>query len=295
MRPTRFGDVMAAISFLIWGLLPLYYQFIPNAAMDEMLAIRLIGSVPFGLLILVLVKGRLPDMNTIVADKRSMLYAFGASVMMCVSWSAFTWAITHERVIDASLGFFISPLTMVALGVLVLKERLSFGKKLGVAFASLGLIYQVVQYGEVPVIALIMALFFTFYGWLKKKVNYDWATCLFMEALLVAPFALVYIGFKTATGASVALGADTATFLLYVGSAPMTLLPLVFYSIAIRHTHMSNVGLMQYIEPSIQFLLAVWLFGEAFDDVKAVSFGLIWFGLLITIAEVTRQKVARSF
>ncbi|RJX68389.1 EamA family transporter RarD [Vibrio sinensis] len=285
MSESRFGNRMAAFSFLLWGILPLYYQFLPNAAMDELLSMRIVASVPFAALIIFAIHRRPPNIAAILADTRSLWLAMLAGVLMCVSWTAFTWAMTSGRVIDASLGFFISPLTMAALGVLVLGEKLSLGKRIAFTLASLGLSYQVYQYGEVPYVALSMAIFFTLYGWCKKKIKYDWATCLYVEALTLAPIALGYLFFKDITMGKLALSVDWKTFALYVGAAPITLLPLVFYSIAIRHTTMSMVALMQYIEPSLQFLLAVFFFAEAFDNVKLVSFSLIWGGLLFTILE----------
>ncbi|NOH53053.1 EamA family transporter RarD [Vibrio coralliilyticus] len=291
MSQERTGNWMAALSFLLWGLLPLYYQYLPNAALDELLTVRLVASVPFGILIVLFVTKRMPDFSAIFADRRSLAITFLGSTLMSISWCAFTWAITNDRVIDASLGFFISPLTMTALGVFVLGEKLSLGKKVALVLASAGLSYQVMQYGQVPVIALTMAIFFTLYGWCKKKIRYEWSTCLFVEALALMPFALGYLIFKEMTVGTESFNSGWETFSLYVGAAPATLIPLLFYSLAIRLTSMSTVGLMQYIEPSIQFLLAIYLFGEVFDEVKLVSFSLIWAGLLFTIAESAKKRV----
>ncbi|NOH61637.1 EamA family transporter RarD [Vibrio sp. RE88] len=291
MSQERTGNWMAALSFLLWGLLPLYYQYLPNAALDELLTVRLVASVPFGILIVLFVTKRMPDFSAIFADRRSLAITFLGSTLMSISWCAFTWAITNDRVIDASLGFFISPLTMTALGVFVLGEKLSLGKKVALVLASAGLSYQVMQYGQIPVIALTMAIFFTLYGWCKKKIRYEWSTCLFVEALALMPFALGYLIFKEMTVGTESLNSGWETFALYVGAAPATLIPLLFYSLAIRLTSMSTVGLMQYIEPSIQFLLAIYLFGEVFDEVKLVSFSLIWAGLLFTIAESAKKRV----
>ena len=295
MNDSRFGNSMAALSFALWGLLPLYYQFLPNAAMDELLAFRLMASVPFAALMIIFTQRKRIDLKAVFADRASLSRAFIASTLMCISWTAFTWAMTNDRVIDASLGFFISPLTMAALGVFVLKEQISAGKKVALVLATAGLSYQVMQYGQVPYIALTMAIFFTLYGWFKKKINYDWATCLFVEVLLLTPFALSYLIIKQATVGTVSLESGWQTLLLYIGSAPITLLPLIFYSMAIRLTSMSNVALMQYIEPSLQFVLAVFLFGEVFDEVKLVSFSLIWAGLLFIIIEtlVKRRPLAK--
>lgn len=290
MNNTRFGNAMAALSFAVWGLLPLYYQFLPNAAMDELLAFRLIASVPFAALMVIFLQHKSINLREILTDKRSFCMAFIASSLMCVSWTAFTWAMTNDRVIDASLGFFISPLTMAALGVFLLGEHLSMGKKIALTLAGTGLLYQVIQYGEIPYIALTMAVFFTLYGYFKKKINYDWATCLFVEVLVLTPFAIAYLIYKQYTVGAVSFDSGWQTTLLYIGSAPVTLLPLIFYSMAIRMTTMSNVALTQYIEPSIQFLLAVFVFGEMFDEVKLISFSLIWAGLLFTIIETLGKR-----
>ncbi|EHZ2655621.1 EamA family transporter RarD [Vibrio vulnificus] len=293
MKTTSYGNIMAAISFLIWGLTPIYYRLMPSAQMDELLAMRIIASVPVGLVLVYFITGKLPEFRRVWHDKRSLLYTLIAALLMCISWSTFTWALTNDRVIDASLGFFISPLMMVALGVLVLKETLSPGKKLAIFFAALGLGYQIVHYGEIPYVALTMGVFFTLYGFCKKKIAYDWSTTLFFEALLLAPVATIYMAMKYAQGDAVSLSSDLSTLLLYLGSGPVTIAPLIFYSIAIRYTNMTNIGLMQYIEPTLQFLLAVFIFAEYFDQVKMVSFGLIWFGLLLTIAETLANRVKR--
>lgn len=281
---------MAAFSFILWGLLPLYYQYLPNAAMDELLAIRLAFSVPFGALLVLAITKQWPKLKAIFADKVSLAYSSAATVMMSISWTAFIWALTNDRVMDASLGYFIAPITMMGLGVFLLKEHLSPGKKAALAFACIGLGYQMFHYGQVPYVALTMAIFFSFYGWCKKKANYDWSTGLFVEALVVLPIAAGYLLFKEFTVGAESFHSGGWTFLLYVGAAPVTLLPLIFYSIAIRLTTMSTIGLMQYIEPSIQFVLALYLFGEAFDQVKAVSFGFIWLGLTFTILEGIRAQ-----
>ncbi|EHH1221096.1 EamA family transporter RarD [Vibrio parahaemolyticus] len=294
MNHRHYGNFMAALSFVIWGLLPVYYRFLPNAAMDELLAWRIIGSVTVGILIVYAVTRHWPNWSQVWRDKKSLWYTFVASSLMCISWSAFTWALTHHRVIDASLGFFIGPLVSVALGVFVLGDKLSKGQLIAILLATCGVLYQVFQYGQLPFVALTMGLFFALYGLYKKKINYDWSTTLFIEALVLAPFALGYLLFKQWTTGELASSVDTTTLLLYVGSAPITILPLIFYSIAIRITNLSTVGLMQYIEPSLQFILAVVFFGELFDDVKAVTFAFIWVGLLLTIFEGVAKGIKRK-
>ncbi|WP_221073004.1 EamA family transporter RarD [Vibrio alfacsensis] len=294
MNNSRYGNVMAALSFVIWGLLPIYYRYLPNAAMDELLALRIIGSVPVGILLVFAMTRRWPNWAEIWQDQKSLGYAFLASSLMCISWVAFIWALTNNRVIDASLGFFIGPLISVALGVFVLGDKLSKGKFAAILLAAVGVIYQVVQYGQLPMVALTMGLFFSLYGLFKKKINYNWSTTLFVEALLLTPIACGYLLFKQVTVGNLSSTVDLGIFLLYLGSAPVTILPLIFYSIAIRITSLSSVGLMQYIEPSLQFILAVLFFGELFDSVKAVTFAFIWVGLLLTVVEGIFSRAKRG-
>lgn len=276
---------MAALAFIAWGAMPLYYQFLPHAQMDELLSFRIVGSLPFLLFILWRRKGPSFNIKAVFSDKKSLPFSALASIMMCISWAAFTWAMTNDRVLDASLGFFINPLLAIGLGVFVFKETLSLGQKAAVFFGGCGLFYQIWQYAEVPLAAVIMAVFFTLYGWCKRHVQYDTITSLFVEIALLSPIALVYFLYKVATDTSVVMTSDLTTVLLYIGSAPITLLPLYFFSVALKHAKMSMIGLIQYIEPSLQFLLAVIIFGEVFDNVKLVSFTLIWFGLAISILE----------
>ncbi len=273
---------MAALSFVIWGLLPIYYRFLPNASMDELLALRIIGSVPVGFILVLAMTRHMPKWSKVGKIKVTLVYVV-ASSLMCISWVAFTWALTNNRVIDASLGFFIGPLISVALGVFILGDKLSKGQFIAILLATIGVLYQVFQYGQLPLVALTMGLFFSLYGLFKKKINFDWSTTLFIEALVLTPIALTYLIVKQVTVGELASTVDMTTFMLYLGSAPVTILPLIFYSIAIRITNLSTVGLMQYIEPSLQFVLAVVFFGELFDNVKAVTFAFIWVGLLFTI------------
>lgn len=292
MPDKRVGNGVAALSFVIWGLLPLYYQFLPQAASDELLALRIIASVPLCLIIVIITTKRLPNLAKIWADKRSFVYATAAAVAMSFSWVAFTWALTNEQVMESSLGFFISPIATLALGVLFLGEELSPGKRIALLFACVGLGYQVIHYGEIPLVAITIALFFSVYGWLKKKIDYDWGTSLFIEALVLLPIALCFMLYKEHTVSTISLHSGLPTLILYLGAAPATLLPLIFYSVAIRLTSLSTIGLMQYIEPSIQFVLAVYLFGEVFDEVKLISFGFIWLGLSFSVFEGVRSHSA---
>lgn len=285
MRTQRVGNALAAFSFVLWGILPIYYQFLPEADINDLLALRILFSVPFMLLVMGMLKRPFPSLHTLWQDKRSLAVSGLAGLIMCISWYAFTWSLTHGQVLAASLGFFINPLFAVTLGVIFLKERLSAAQFVAVLLAIAGIGYQVWYYGELPWLSLIMGSFFALYGLCKKFIRYDALTSVTLESALLSPFALLFLLFSGFQGTSTALSSDTTTLLLYMGSAPVTLLPLIFFALAIQRTSLTMVGLMQYIEPSLQFMLAVWLFGEMFEPAKAISFGLIWLGLVICSLE----------
>jgi RarD protein len=296
MQSHRAGNMLAAFSFILWGILPLYYQYLPQANTNELLALRLIFSVPVMLIVMVLLRQPIPAIKDILADKKSLAMCGVAGVIMSVSWYAFTWAITHDQVLAASLGYFINPLFAIALAMFFLKEKLTKAQVIAVILAILGIGYQVWQYGQLPWLSLIMGSFFAVYGLTKKYIKYDALTSVTIEAALLTPFALIYMIWLYFSGDSVALTSGTTTFLLYAGAAPVTVAPLIFFALALNRTSLTMVGLMQYIEPSLQFLLAVFLFGEVFDHTKAISFGLIWLGLIFCTLEalppLSRRKKA---
>ncbi|OAN13007.1 permease [Photobacterium jeanii] len=293
MQSQRAGNALAAFSFVLWGLLPLYYQYLPQANINDLLALRIVFSVPCMFLICMMLRQPLPKLAELLKDKRSLVMAFIAGLIMCVSWYAFTWAMTHGQVLAASLGFFINPLFAIALAVFFLKERLSHAQVMAVILGILGIGYQVWHYGELPWISLIMGSFFALYGLCKKNIRFDAMTSVTLEAALLAPLAIGFLAWTYIDGTSTALYADSSTLMLYIGSAPVTLAPLVFFALAINRTSLTMVGLMQYIEPSLQFILAVVLFNEVFDGVKAVSFGFIWLGLILCTLEAVLRMVKR--
>lgn len=278
------GNLLAAFSFVLWGLLPLYYQYLPNADINELLAYRILFSLPFMLIVFALL-GKKINIRAILEDKRSLFLTLIAGIVMCGSWYAFTWAITHGDVLAASLGYFINPLFAIAFGVLFLKDKLSHAQAMAVILGIVGIAYQVYAYGELPWIALIMGSFFAVYGLIKKFIRYDSLTSVTLEAVWFMPFALIYILWLSLTHQSEAINGGAISIALFIGSAPVTLLPLIFFALAVNRTSLTNIGLMQYIEPSLQFSLAVLLFGEVFDEVKLVSFSLIWLGLLLCTLE----------
>ncbi|BBG59801.1 MULTISPECIES: EamA family transporter RarD [Providencia] len=289
----RSGVALAIFSYILWGITPLFYRLLPDAQAMELLAQRLIWSIPFLFIIRLAIKNK-SLWKQVWADKRSILLCLFSSSIMAISWTAFTYALTHGQVLAASLGYFINPLFSILLGVIFLRERLVFSEKMAVLFIFAGVMYQIFQYGELPALALVMGSAFAVYGLIRKFIRFDVITSLFIEALWLLPLAIGITWWLSANNMSAVMNGDWQTKILYMLAAPVTIIPLLFFTAAIKRTTLTVIGLAQYIEPTIQFLLAVFLFNELFDWVKGVSFSLIWIGLLFCILALIHKRYAKG-
>ncbi|QAV22413.1 EamA family transporter RarD [Proteus hauseri] len=284
------GAVLAIFSYILWGITPLFYRLLPGAQPLEMLAQRLIWSIPLLLLVRLFIKNR-TRWHAVFQDKRSIFMCLFSSLAMAVSWCTFTYALTHQQVLEASLGYFINPLFSILLGVVFLKEKLNSAEKSAVILICAGVGYQLWMYGELPVLAIMMGGAFAVYGLIRKFIRFDIITSLFIETLWLIPLAIGVTIWLFSRDESALSSADNLTRFYYILTAPVTILPLLFFTAAIKRTTLTVIGLAQYIEPTIQFLLAVFLFHEAFDEVKGVSFSLIWLGLLCCIVALIRRRL----
>ncbi|KNZ85419.1 permease [Providencia stuartii] len=285
----RSGVALAIFSYILWGITPLFYRLLPGAEPLELLAQRVIWSLPFLLAIRLLIKNK-TLWQQVWADKRSIILCLFSSSIMAISWGAFTYALTHGQVLAASLGYFINPLFSILLGVVFLHERLVLAEKMAVLLIFSGVCFQIWQYGELPLLALVMGSAFAVYGLIRKFIRFDVITSLFVEAMWLLPVAIGITWWLSANGTSAVEAGDWQIKLLYMLAAPVTIIPLLFFTAAIKRTTLTVIGLAQYIEPTIQFLLAVFLFNELFDWVKGVSFSLIWLGLLCCIIALLHKR-----
>ncbi|WP_272667370.1 MULTISPECIES: EamA family transporter RarD [unclassified Providencia] len=285
----RSGVVLAIFSYILWGITPLFYRLLPGAEPLELLAQRVIWSIPFLLLIRLLIKNK-TAWQQVWADKRSIILCLFSSAIMAISWGAFTYALTHGQVLAASLGYFINPLFSILLGVVFLHERLVVAEKMAVLLIFSGVCFQILQYGELPLLALVMGSAFAVYGLIRKFIRFDVITSLFIEAIWLLPVAGGITWWLSVNESSAVAAGDWQIKLLYMLAAPVTIIPLLFFTAAIKRTTLTVIGLALYIEPTIQFLLAVFLFNELFDWVKGVSFSLIWLGLLCCIIALLHKR-----
>lgn len=275
------GAFYALLAYTSWGLVPIYWKWLAAIPPGEILLHRIAGTALFAALLLTL-SGRWGEVREILRQRRPLVALLGSALLIAANWWIFIWAVQHGQIIATSLGYYLNPLVNVALGMLLLRERLSRLQLVAVAIAAAGVAYFTVAAGGLPWISLALAFSFAFYGWIRKTVAAGSLAGLAVETALLAPAALVGIALLEARGAGALgqadrLGAPVVAGLLAAGV--MTALPLLWFASAARRLQLATVGLFQYIAPSLALACAVLLYGEPFTRAHAVAFGCIWTAL----------------
>ena len=288
----RAGYIYGLSAFVIWGLAPIYFKALEGVSALEILAHRVAWSVPVVLLIMWAIKRPFP--KNILQDKKTIAILVATSVLISGNWLAFTWAVTNERVLETSLGYFINPLFSVALGILFLKEKLTFWSKLALVLATLGVVYRIFSLGSLPWISLWLAFSFGVYGLLRKQVNIGPLQGLLVETIIVLPITAGYIIYLWHTGTGAFLQTSAQIDWLLLAGGVITTVPLALFSAGARLLPLNTIGFMQYLAPSLTFLLAVFVFKENFNVDLLITFALIWAGLVVyTIGVIRQQKDKR--
>ncbi len=281
----RTGIIYATLAFLSWGLFPLYFHALNEVPSGQILAHRVLWSLVF--LLCVLTARRQWSWLPGMVRRPNVVGCFVASaLLLSVNWLIYIWSVNNGHVIDASLGYFINPLVNIMLGYLVLGERLRRLQWLAIGVAAAGVLWLTWQAGTVPWIALALAATFGGYGLLRKTAALGALEGLAFETMVLFPLALVYVVWLTMHDANVFLTTphDSTRWLL-VAAGPITAIPLLMFAAGARRIPMAVLGMLQYIGPTIQFLLGVWLFQEAFTADRLVGFALIWTALALYGAE----------
>lgn len=279
-RERTLGLVAALGAFGIWGLAPLYFKLLGTVRADEIIAHRVIWSMLL-LAAVLAVRERRRFFVHIRIRPRVLLALAISSVLIAVNWLTFVYAINADRVLSTSLGYFINPLVNVLLGLLVFRETLSRLQVLAVLLAAAGTAWMTLRVGQFPWIALILAFSFALYGLVRKKTDVGPLVGLFWETLLMTPVALLWLFWLSRQGVLAFDPAHVPEAMLLAGTGLITLVPLVLFAAAVRRLNLGTIGLMQYLAPSMTFVLAVFLFDEPFTPDHAVTFGLIWTGLVL--------------
>ncbi|MFP4003837.1 MAG: EamA family transporter RarD [Alphaproteobacteria bacterium] len=288
----RLGLISAFGAFGLWGVNPVYWKFLTHVPAFEIIAQRIVwGMLTFAAILFF--QSRLRAAFLLLRTPKIRRALLASTVLIAVNWLVFIWAVTSGRVLEASLGYYINPLLSVALGALVLGERLNRIQMSSVVLAALGVLILATGLDGFPWVSLTLAGCFAAYGLVRKVTPVPSADGLFIETLLCTPLALLYLYWLWETGAAVSAQADAATWALLIFAGPFTALPLMLFNMAARRVRLSTLGLVQYLAPSMHFVLAVAFFGEAFTPVHAVVFGLIWTGLALFSWDSRRQYRAQ--
>lgn len=288
MHATRMG-VMAMIgACLIWGLSPLYYRLLAHIPPLEVLAHRALWSLVFFGVVLA-VQGRLQELRQALSDRRHLGLIVLAAGNISVNWFLFIWATMIGRNTETSLGYFIFPLVAVLIGALGFGERLDRLQKLAVALAALAVLVLTLGLGVPPWISLALAATFGIYGTIKKQLPLGPVVSVTGEVIVFLPLALGYIAWLHGAGPGGAFGASWRDSLLLMMAGPMTAVPLILFSAAARRVAMSTVGLLQYINPTLQLMLAALVFGEALSLWHGLAFPMIWAALALYSIALWRQ------
>lgn len=278
------GILSAGLAYVCWGLFPLYFKQLASIAPMNVLVHRIVWSLVFLLIVLTARKHWAWLGEAIRRPKVIGAFAVSA-LLLSANWLTYIWAVTNGHVIDASLGYFITPLVNVLLGYTVLKERLRPAQWTAVALAAAGVLWLAIQGGQFPWIALVLACTFGGYGLMRKTATLGALEGLALETILLAPPALALLGFSAAHGERSFPADSTMVTAMLIGIGPVTAIPLLLFAAGARRIQMSTLGILQYIGPTIQFGLGVWLFNEPFGGSRIVGFLLIWSALVIYSVE----------
>ncbi|QFT85148.1 EamA-like transporter family protein [Halomonas sp. THAF12] len=266
-------------AYLMWGCFPLFFALFDGVPAYEILVHRVLWSCVF-LAGVATVLRRWRPVREAFARPRQLGRVLGCAVLIAINWGLFIYAVETQHVLQASLGYYLTPLINIALGMLVLRERMSRVQGLAVGLAGIGIGLQLALLGTLPWISLVLALSFGTYGLLRKQVPLDGLSGLLVETLLLMPLGLVALGALSQAGLSHLL-ADTRTTLLLVACGVITALPLLAFAGAARRLRLATLGFLMYLNPSVQFLIALFVFDEPLEPTQLATFVLIWIGLAL--------------
>ena len=289
-RQKKVGVACALGAYVFWGFVPIYYKAVAHIPVLELLAHRCVWSLLLTTILILMVGGWRDSIRSL-RTRRARVGLFASTALVATNWPVFMWAIANDRVLEASLGYYINPLISILLGFVFLGERLRKLQLLSVLLATAGVAVLTVAQGVPPWVALALACSFGTYGLLRKISKVGSLVGLNLETLLLMLPALVYLASlsHSGTGHFGAISLTTDLLLAFAGVA--TAVPLLLFTSAARRLRLSTVGFLQFLAPSIHFLLAVWLYGESFTTAHAFCFGSIWAALTLYLLDAMRSKV----
>jgi len=293
IKTAQAGLVAGIFCYATWGVLPLLFKVLDGVPSPTIVANRSLWSLVLVSVIIVAI-GRLAEVRTALADPATLRSMLISSLLLGCNWLIFVYAIENHKALEASFGYFINPLMNVAIGVVFFGERQNRWQVASIALATIAILIQAVALGTIPVIALGLALTFAAYAYFRKTAKVTSVTGLFIETAFMAPVAAAYLVYTFARDGGIGPHADPATLGLLMLTGAGTTLTLLLFAFSVQRIRMTTVGMLQYISPSIQFVMAITVFGEHLGPVGLVSFGLIWVSLMIFTADSFARRRAAA-
>ncbi len=278
------GIVYGFLAYFLWGIFPIYWKFLQHVNPLEILTHRILWAFVFVLIVLTL-RRRWGVLALLRRRPTYFLIFTLTALLITANWFTYLWAVTHNFIVEASLGYFINPLINVALGVIFLRERLRAGQLVAILIALVGVAYLTLTYGSFPWIALILAFCFGFYGLLRKTAPLESLEGLFVEMLILFLPCLGVMWYFIYSGQAAFVQSGTTTILLLIFGGAITAIPLLLFSASARRISLIALGLLQYVAPTLQFLIGVFLYGETFNRARFIGFCFIWLALAVYTAE----------
>jgi chloramphenicol-sensitive protein RarD len=291
MLRSQQGGLLATAAFVFWGAFPFYFKLVAHINPLEVLANRIIWAAFFLFFFLLALKSW-RNVFAAFRDLKNGLYLLLATLLIATNWGTYIWAVTHDRLFEASLGYYINPLLNVFLGFVLLKESLRPIQWYAVLLAAIGVSIEIIALGKVPWVALILAFSFGFYGFIHKNIKVDSMSGLFIETLLLLPVALIYLAILMADNIGPVAWSEK-DWILLIAAGPVTIIPLLLFTAAAKRITYSSLGFFQYITPSILFLLATFYYKEPFSLLKLTTFVFIWLALILLSMDVLKQQTRK--
>lgn len=282
------GLLTVLSAFLIWGCFPLYFKELIEYDAIEIIVHRVVWTFVI-LLGITIITRRFRWIDQIKKQPKWLFLTFLASVLIATNWLVYVWAVTHDQVLEASLGYFIHPLVGVLFSMLIFKEKLRLMQKLAVLLAAAAVGIQIVWMGGLPWVSMLLPLSWGLYGVIQRQTPFDALDGLFLETALLVPISLIWLQFSHVASSSMAFWVSSEIWLLML-AGPVTLVPLLLYNISTKLVQFNTLSFLNYLTPSLIFLLAIFYYHEPFDAKRLLVFVLIWVGLLMFSADMFKHK-----
>ena len=284
------GYLIILSGYIGWGLFPLYWALLSHVTALEVLLHRMLWAMPVLLLFVIVSLRRRQQVSAALQSWKSMRLLGISSLVICLNWGIYIWAVANHRVIEASMGYFLTPLLNVITGIVIFRERIDRLKMIAVGFAALGVLFYIVSTSIIPWVGLTVGISFAAYGLLRKTMNTNAIPGLFIETLILLPFTLAALWWTHQQDQALFLNYDFKTDWLLVLGGPVTVIPLALFTAGTRVLPMTTVGVLFYVTPTLQFLSGILILGESFDSNRLVGFAGIWIGLAIFTYSLIREN-----